>query len=331
MLRGQAPGCPVLFEHYIEWPILLAALGGDAVPQDDPPWGWCLNIANGFARLGFDCAPLYFPHLVKLQFVPPGHSPAESISQNEPGPIRSRDDVARHPWPDVGALDLATPLDAIAAGIPEGLKLSLYAPRGIFESLVDLLGFDALCLAFHDDPGLIDAVVAEVGTRTAAYLERCLPHEAVGAFFISDDLGYKTSLMVAPDLIRRHVLPWHRRFVEIAHRAGKPAILHSCGQVGAIMEDIIEVCRYDAKHSFEDVICPVETMYARYGNRIAILGGLDVDFLSRSTPDTVARRAAALLELTGCRRYALGSGNSLTAAMPRENVAALLAAVHRQL
>jgi|GEM_PF-6716568 len=47
--------------------------------------------------------------------------------------------------------------------------------------------------------------------------------------------------------------------LEVAcHRHGKPFILHCCGQVDAIMEDLIETVGIDAKHSFQDNIEPVE-------------------------------------------------------------------------
>ena len=56
------------------------------------------------------------------------------------------------------------------------------------------------------------------------------------------------------------------------------------------MPDLIEDVRIDAKHSFEDVIVPVEQFKQRWGTRVAVLGGVDVDLLSRGTEDDVRRR-----------------------------------------
>jgi hypothetical protein len=44
----------------------------------------------------------------------------------------------------------------------------------------------------------------------------------------------------------------------VAHEAGRPYILHSCGNLSAILEDLIEDVGTDGRHSFEDVIEPVE-------------------------------------------------------------------------
>lgn len=322
MIRREQPDRPVLFEHGIEWPLMFEALGDDALDNDNPPWGWLINTGHAFARLGYDVCPLPIHWFFNFHFRPPEAAHGASISQNRAALVHSLADVRAYPWPEPAACDFSV-LDKVAAATPPGMKWILYAPSGIFESLVDLFGFENLCLCLYEDPELVKAVAREVGERTIAYLERGIRHEAVCGFFISDDMGYKTATMVSPDVLREFVLPWHKTFVEIAHRAERFAILHACGCVNAIMDDIIDVCRFDAKHSFEDVILPVEEAYHRYGDRIAILGGLDNDFLARQSPEAIRRRVAELLASTGCRGYALGSGNSLTANMPRENLKVL--------
>jgi len=92
---------------------------------------------------------------------------------------------------------------------------------------------------------------------------------------------------------------------------------------------VIEDMRYDAKHSFEDVILPVEEAYEKWGRRIAILGGFDVEFMSRAAPAEIYQRAKAILRQTRERGgYALGTGNSVTNYTPMENYRALLQAAH---
>ena len=95
---------------------------------------------------------------------------------------------------------------------------------------------------------------------------------------------------------------------------------------GGPYEMMVELMGFDAKHSFEDVICPVEEAWKNYGKRITILGGLDVDFLARSTPAAIYSRCRNLIERTGGRRYALGSGTSVTPDVSWENYMAMLRA-----
>ena len=42
----------------------------------------------------------------------------------------------------------------------------------------------------------------------------------------------------------------------MAHDAGKPFILHSCGNLEAVYPDLIDDVGIDAKHSNEDTIAP---------------------------------------------------------------------------
>lgn len=110
------------------------------------------------------------------------------------------------------------------------------------------------------------------------------------------------------------------------HGAGKPVILHSCGNFGALYDAIIDDPGYDAKHSFEDVIEPVEAAYERLHARIAVLGGIDVDYVRRRTPQEIYGRSRAMLERTGLRgAYALGTGNSVPDYVPAEHYFAMTA------
>jgi len=127
--------------------------------------------------------------------------------------------------------------------------------------------------------------------------------------------------------LRRLVFPWYQRIVELVHSVGKPVILHSCGYFEEIMEDIIVDMGFDGRHSYEDQIMPVEEAYEKYHRRIALLGGIDVDFICRSSPEEVYGRARGMLERAADRGgYALGTGNSVPEYVPDANYFALIRA-----
>jgi uroporphyrinogen decarboxylase len=112
--------------------------------------------------------------------------------------------------------------------------------------------------------------------------------------------------------------------VEAIHKNQKFAILHSCGNLEAVMDIIVDELKYDAKHSFEDAIIPVEDFWQLWHGKIAVLGGIDVDFLARSTPELITKRCRKILELTELKAYAMGSGNSITGYIPIENYLAMI-------
>lgn len=102
--------------------------------------------------------------------------------------------------------------------------------------------------------------------------------------------------------------------------------MHCCGNIEAIMDDLIDDVSIDAKHSFEDAILPVTDATKKYGSRIAILGGIDVDFLCRSDEAAIRKRVRDTIEtcLSENGGYCLGSGNSIADYVPVDNFLAML-------
>jgi uroporphyrinogen decarboxylase len=93
------------------------------------------------------------------------------------------------------------------------------------------------------------------------------------------------------------------------------------------MDDVIAL-GIDAKHSNEDAIAPFEEWIRRYGERIGLLGGIDVDILCQRSPDEIF---ADVLEKgqrfrSMARGYALGSGNSIPDYVPVEGYLAMIRA-----
>ena len=103
------------------------------------------------------------------------------------------------------------------------------------------------------------------------YYERLLELPNLIAIWPGDDMGFKGGTMISPADLKKYTLPWHAKFAEMTHAAGLPFFLHSCGQLGEIYDHLIDEVKIDAKHSFEDAICPVEDFWRQYGGRIGVL------------------------------------------------------------
>jgi len=321
VLQRREPDRPTLFEFILNNRLFNTVVSGPE-PRDLMS-GLHRNIA-AFYRLGFDHSTVQVPGFgFKDQIV---RRSAATISLNEGALIHNRHDFKTFAWPDpeIAAYDI---LDQIAPDLPAGMKLIPFSPDGVLENVINLVGYEALCFMLVDDPQLVENVFEQVGSRLLRYYEKTIRYDCVGACIVNDDWGFKTSTLLSVASLRRLVFPWHKRIVEACHAAGIPAILHSCGYFEKIIEDIIEEMKFDGRHSYEDAILPVEEAYERYHERIAILGGIDVDFICRSSPEEVYQRSRAMLErATGRGCYALGTGNSVPEYMPQANYLALVRA-----
>ena len=68
-------------------------------------------------------------------------------------------------------------------------------------------------------------------------------------------------------------------------------------------------------------------VYKRQAGRIAVMGGIDMDFITRGEPEAIYARARAMLERSQERGgYLLGSGNSVPEYVPFENYMAMVRA-----
>ena len=144
-----------------------------------------------------------------------------------------------------------------------------------------------------------------------AILRTILQFDRVKVVWGSDDMGFRTGTLISPKDLREFVLPGHKRMAEMAHERGLPYLLHTCGKMEAIMPDLIDDVKIDARHSFEDVIEPVIEAKQRYGDRIALLGGIDLDFLCRADEAAVRRRGVRRWTPPSGGGYCLGTGNSV--------------------
>ncbi|MGQ9555741.1 MAG: hypothetical protein ACUVWR_16705 [Anaerolineae bacterium] len=69
----------------------------------------------------------------------------------------------------------------------------------------------------------------------------------------------------------------------------------------------------------------VEEFHRLYGDRIASLGGVDVDILARGSVEDVRRRTRQIIDACApLGRFAIGSGNSIPNYVPLANYLAML-------
>ena len=200
---------------------------------------------------------------------------------------------------------------------------------GIFEASQDLVGFEPLCVMQCLDPELFRDLFVRIGDLWVELWNWviCNYHEMFVFYRMGDDLGHKTSTMIDPDVVRMHILPQYKRVIDLVHASGKKFLLHSCGNIFPLMDDIISL-GIDAKHSNEDQIAPFMEWIEKYSDKIGLFGGFDLNLLILSTPDDVY--GEVLKQGTVYRNkangYGLGSGNSIPGYIPVDGFLAMIEA-----
>jgi uroporphyrinogen decarboxylase len=237
------------------------------------------------------------------------------------GIIKNWDDFERIDWDGIRP-DLRD-LEEMRHRLPDGMKMVVGAT--IFEMILErFLGYEDLFILSVENPELVQAVFDRWGQKVLELYEQAIQYPEVGAIFHADDLGFKTSTMMSPEFLRRTVFPWFKKYAAVAHAQGKTYWYHCCGNVLDVMGDLIEDVGIDAFHSFQDVIIPISRFLDSYGDRVAALGGVDMDQLGRLPEEELRTYVREILAACMPRRFALGSGNTVANYIPVRNYLAMV-------
>lgn len=317
--RNRRPQRVPLYEHIVDTSVMGEILGVTFPPDDteDPKQidEYLRSYVRFFLEQGYDTVS--FERLITAAL--PG---AGALYHHAPGCIKTRDDFERYPWESIPGLfleDARRWFPVLRGVLPEGMRVVGGPGNGVFECVQDLVGYTELCLIRMDDPELYRDLFERVGSVFrriwSAFLEEFGDLLAVARF--GDDLGFKSNVLIPPDEIRSLLVPQYRGVIELVHRADLPFLLHSCGNIFEVMDDLIDVAGIDAKHSNEDAIAPFATWVDRYGDRIGNFGGVDTDMLCT---DDLAAIQSYVTEVyhAGLRTggFAIGSGNSIPDYVP---------------
>ena len=240
------------------------------------------------------------------------------------GPIKNWDDFENYPWPKITEENFYIHR-YICDHLPDGLGFITCHAGGVYEHASRLIGYESLCMNLYDQPDLVKAVADKLGELIFEYNKFLLELDGLAAIFQGEDFGFNTQTLLPPDAIREYFLPWHKKYAQMIHEKGKVYYLHSCGEISAIMDDLIEDVKIDGRHSFQDNVLPVTEAKRLYGDKICLLGGVDVHKLSTLSPDELRVYVRDIIdECAPGGRFAIGAGNSIPSYISVENYLTML-------
>jgi uroporphyrinogen decarboxylase len=246
---------------------------------------------------------------------------------------RTTAEIDAHPWPEPAAAERFAGLrerarEARQAGF--GFVLGGICP-GMLEMGQWLRGYDNFFCDLAADRALAEALCDHIVRLKLAYWERALDEvgDLVDVIQEGDDYGGQRGLQVHPDLWRQVFKPRLRTLLSgIRQRAPHAKLFfHSCGAVGYILPDLIEVG--------VDILNPVQVAAAgmdsaelkrEFGDDLVFWGGgVDTQYvLPSGTPqqvrDEVRRRVDHLAPGGG---FVFAAVHNIQGDVPAANILAL--------
>ena len=154
-----------------------------------------------------------------------------------------------------------------------------------FERLQFIRTSERLYCDLADIPGGLKTFIAKLHTFYCDLMEVWAKTD-VDALTIFDDWGSQNSLLINPSLWRSIFKPLYKDYIDIAHRAGKKAFMHSDGHTLAIYPDLVEL-GLDAFNS--QLFCMDFEVLAKYRGQITFWGEIDrQNLLPYASPGEIA-------------------------------------------
>lgn len=281
------------------------------------------NYCEFFKTMGYDTVS----YECGIGGVMPGSG---ALGAHKPGVIKDREDFIKYPWEEVYDLFFKAytmDLELLRETMPQGMKAVGGPGNGVFECVQDIVGYTDLCYIGIDDPELYGDLFKAVGDMMFGIWTEFVHKygDIYGVLRFGDDLGFKSNTLISAEDIKEHILPQYKRIVDLSHEGGKPFLLHSCGHIFNIMEELIEYVGIDAKHSNEDQIAPFPYWVDTYGDRIGNFGGVDTDVLCMKSQEEIKEYVNEVMKASiGKGGFALGSGNSIPDYIPAKGYLAMI-------
>lgn len=195
---------------------------------------------------------------------------------------------------------------------------------GIFSTMLSM-GIEHFSICLYEDRDLVERLLDLYVDWAVAVAERAC---AMGfdVYVSTDDMAFKTGPYFSPAVFHEMVLP---RYQRIAEKITIPWVIHTDGNVMPYLDDLLGlgIC---GMHPMEKGAMDIRAMKRSHGDRLCLLGNIDLNLLGLATPEEVDEEVRGLIRDVGPGGgYIVTSGNSVAAYCLPENVRAMSNAVQK--
>ncbi len=254
-----------------------------------------------------------------------GHDTQEEGYYIRVAPLAEDRDLDAFDWPDPHTAGLLDDAVRIRAEVGDDAFLVPNLGWALFERAWSLRGFENTLLELALDPDYIGELMDRIVDIRLVLIERYLELGVDGGYF-GDDYGAQVSLLFSPATWRSLIKPRLARLFTPFVERGLPVLMHSDGDIGQIVPDLVEI-GLTALNPVQPEVIDHAWLHAEFDGRLGFYGGVSTQtVLPHGTPAEVraaARTCAATLAPHGTGLM-LAPSHRLMTDVPMANVEALL-------
>lgn len=149
------------------------------------------------------------------------------------------------------------------------------------------------------EPDNVSALNALIRAELGKAID-CIAAAGADAVMFGEDWGTQDRLMIDPRMWRRIFRPEFEALAGRAHDRGLYVIMHSCGKMTDIIEEVIS-CGIDCLQFDQPRLHGIELLAERFGGRVAFWCPVDIQTtLQTRDPAAIRQEAKLLIDKLGC-------------------------------
>ena len=200
----------------------------------------------------------------------------------------------------------------------------------LFERLWSYTGMEDALVYMMAEPDFTHALLDRILDFNLRVID-ILNDYPFDAVYFGDDWGQQRGMIMGPKLWRKFIKPRLAAMYARAKKNGKFIIQHSCGDIGEVFPDLIEI-GLDCYQTVQPEIYDLREIKAKYGDRLAFWGAVSTQRdLPARTPEELRRiihETAEIMRPGG--GYILAPTHAVPQDVPPENVFAALDAFREE-
>jgi len=182
---------------------------------------------------------------------------------------------------------------------------------------------------FLDHPDFVRELLYTIADYNIAQVTAALKYD-IDAVYFGDDWGQQMGLQMGPRIWREFIMPELKRMYSAVRQAGKYVMIHSCGKVQELFDDLIRI-GLNCFNPFQPEVMDVFDLMKTYKGRLAFHGGLSTQqTLPYGSVQDVKGVTAKLLKAGRDGGYIFAPAHAVEGDVPLENMLAFINVLHAQ-
>jgi uroporphyrinogen decarboxylase len=199
----------------------------------------------------------------------------------------------------------------------------------LYERAWTMRGWGNLMLDFSDHPRFVRDLLNAIAEYNIAQVREALKYD-IDAIYFGDDWGMQRGLQMGPGVWYEYIYPVLKRMYGVVRQANKYVMIHSCGDVDELFDDLVEI-GLNCFNPFQPEVMDVDALLPAYRGRLAFYGGLSTQrTLPYGSVKDVRSETRRLLELGRQGGYIFGPAHDVEGDVPVENMLTFIEEVQQQ-